>query len=486
MKNWIERSLEKLKESLHPVPQELNELDWKLDLSPNKAKVVRHLAAFANYPGGGFLIFGIEDKTGTVVGIDKARANEIIEKISNYSRENLEPNIKINHSVQHFESRPILVVYINESPVKPVHLKDKSIENTFIRNGGSTQAASRHDVGSLLLNSKQVNFEELHASKLKSPIEIIELLDYKTILDLLGKPAPKSEKEIMKWMMDEKMIEEVDDVGYYITNFGALAAARNLNEFEGLARKNIRLIKYKGKTKVDTEKEFPGQKGYAVGFEGLISFLMVLLPSSEIIKDSLRKDVRIYPEIALREIIANALIHQDFTIRGSGPMIEVFDDRIEISNPGRLLPSKKIDRLIRTTPESRNEILASAFRRFNICEERGSGLEKAVTANEIYGLPPIRFTELEKSFRVTIFAPRSFANMTLQERIDATYQHAVLKYFAGDTLTNSSLRERFKMSERQRPQISKLIREALEKGVIKPKDEESKSSKFSEYIPYWA
>ncbi|TBO45063.1 ATP-binding protein [Pedobacter kyonggii] len=120
------------------------------------------------------------------------------------------------------------------------------------------------------------------------------------------------------------------------------------------------------------------------------------MPGSEIIKNALREETSVYPDIAIREIIANALIHQDFTIRGSGPMIEIFEDRIEISNPGKLLPTKKIDRLIRTSPESRNEILAAAFRRYNICEERGSGFEKSVRAIELFGLPPLKISRDRK------------------------------------------------------------------------------------------
>src|SRR5690606_24459368 len=152
-----------------------------------------------------------------------------------------------------------------------------------------------------------------------------------------------------------------------------------------------------------------GKKGYAVGFEPVISFVQSLLRDSEVIKNAFRTTKSIYPEIAIRELLANILIHQDFTIRGSGPMIELFDDRIVFTNPGRLLPSKKIDRLIRTTPESRNEILASAFRRYNICEERGSGFEKAIIAIEFYGLPPLLAEELENSFKVSLLAPKKYA-----------------------------------------------------------------------------
>jgi predicted HTH transcriptional regulator len=289
----------------------------------------------------------------------------------------------------------------------------------------------------------------------------------------------------MRWLADEKFIQS-DNEGYYITNFGAIAAARSLKEFEGLERKSIRVIRYEGLNKVQTIDEVVGQKGYASGFEGLIAHLKRVLPHSEVIEKALRREVSLYPEIALRELIANALIHQDFTIPGTGPMIEIFDNRIEFSNPGTLLPSKKLDRLIGTTPESRNEILASAFRRFRICEERGTGFLKVVTSTELYGLPPVAFEQGENYFKVTLFKPRKFKEMSQTERIEACYQHAVLKYFSSSAMTNTSLRERLKMHEKQRTQVSNLIHDALEAGRIKRKDPTSASSKFAEYIPYWA
>lgn len=317
-------------------------------------------------------------------------------------------------------------------------------------------------------------------------MEVITLLEYDKILELLKKPVPSNIQEIIKWLIDEKMIVDVDGKGYYITNFGAVAAAKDLNKFDGLARKVVRLIKYEGKNKSAGSKEYPGTKGYAIGFEGLIQFVKGLLPGSEVIKNALREDTSVYPEIAIRELIANILIHQDFTIRGTGPMIEIFEDRIEFTNPGKLLPSKKIDRLIRTAPESRNEILAAAFRRFNICEERGSGFEKAVIAIELFGLPPLKFEETANAFKVTMYSPRKFADMSNDERIEACYQHSIIEYYGNGGFNNASLRKRFGMHDKQAAQISKLIKEAIAAGKIKPKDVESESKKFSLYIPYWA
>lgn len=486
MKPWVKRALELLDRSLGDIPQELNELDWKEDLSPNKDKLVRHLSAFANLPGGGFMVFGINNKSGKSIGIERKSADEIINILSSLCRENVEPVLIIEHTIENFHDSNVLIIYIKESHVKPVHLAGKTIEESYIRSGSTTRKASRQEIGGLMLNSKTPVFEELHASTLKSTAEVVSLLEYSSIFKLLDKPIPTEIQGITRWLEDEKMIKQIEADGFYITNFGVLAAANNLKDFDGLSRKAIRLIKYEGTGKTGESKEFPGAKGYAIGFEGLIQYMKGLLPGSEVIKNALRQETAVYPEIALRELIANALIHQDFTIRGSGPMIEIFSDRIEISNPGKLLPNKNIDRLIRTTPESRNEVLAAAFRRYKICEEAGTGFEKAVMAIELFGLPPIRFQETESSFKVTMYAPRSFAEMTEDERIEACYQHSIIQYFGQGGMTNASLRQRFKMQEKQASQLSRLIKLAMDNGRIKVKDPASGSKKYSVYLPYWA
>lgn len=83
-----------------------------------------------------------------------------------------------------------------------------------------------------------------------------------------------------------------------------------------------------------------------------------------------------YPELSIRELVANALIHQDFSQTGNSVMIEIYSNRLEVTNPGE--PLVDTDRFLDTPPKSRNEILASFMRRINICEERGSGIDKIV------------------------------------------------------------------------------------------------------------
>jgi predicted HTH transcriptional regulator len=483
-KHWIVQALTSLKSSLEPVPHELNELDWKVRLSDNKDRLTEHLIAFANHPNGGFLVYGIANVDANLVGVGQIQVEEITRRLANLGRDTIDPPLVLDHAIVDYGNTPLLFVHIPESLNKPVHKRGKSIEEAWIRSGGTTRKAARSDVGALMLHSHAPRWEELRATSLLSASEVIAKLDIETMSKLLQRPLPGRDHDLLHWLNEQSMVV-ADGAGYYITNLGGIAASRDLNLFDSLQRKSIRMIRYRGTNKVDTTDELIGEKGYAVGFEGFIDYLKRVLPHSEVILQSLREQVSLYPEIALRELMANALIHQDFSISGAGPTIEIYDDRITFTNPGTLLPGKRLDRLIGTTPESRNELLASKFRLYRICEERGTGFQKVVSAVELFGMPPVLFTPLENAFQVTLYAPRQFSDMPQAERIEACYQHAVLQYFSSQALTNTTLRTRFKVSERQRNQITNLIADAVEAGRIKRKDTTA-GNKFAEYIPYWA
>jgi len=385
-----------------------------------------------------------------------------------------------------FQGADLLLVHVPESAIKPVHRRGQPINDTFIRSSGTTRKASYQEIGSMMLHSQTPRWEALHASVLMSDDEMLEALDIDPVLEMLGAPLPTNVEEQLRWMADSCYIERHPSGGGHITNLGAISAAKRLSFFPGFERKGVRVIVYDGLNKEKTRSETGGQMGYALSFQRLFAFVCALLPTSEVIEQALRQKTTVYPELALREIIANAIIHQDFTITGSGPLIEIYDDRIEISNPGRLLPSKSLDRIIGTQPESRNEKLAGAFRLYKICEERGSGLIKAGMQVEFYGLPPIKFEQEPNHFKVSLFAPKTFAQMSALERLNACYQHSLLKYLSSSVMTNKSLRERLKMPEKQRSMVSVLIQEAIDKHLIAAANPENKSRKFAEYLPAWA
>ena len=241
----------------------------------------------------------------------------------------------------------------------------------------------------------------------------------------------------------------------------------------------------KKNNRLKTIKEQQIEKGYASGFGGMVKYINDQLPTNEIIEQALRKEVKVYPEIAVRELVANCLIHQDFYEIGTGPMVEIFSDRIEITNPGR--PLINTLRFIDFPPQSRNEILASFMRRLNICEERGSGIDKVITSIEMFQLPAPDFIVLENNLKAILYAPKPLTKMDKEDRIRASYQHSCLKYVSGkEKMSNSSLRERFNISDKNYPMAWRIIAETLEAGLIKLADPESKSRKYAFYIPFWA
>ena len=190
-----------------------------------------------------------------------------------------------------------------------------------------------------------------------------------------------------------------------------------------------------------------------------------------------------FPELAVRELVANALIHQDFFVTGAGPMVEIFDDRMEITNPGE--PLVAAERFVDLPPKSRNEALASLMRRFRICEERGSGIDKVVFQVELYQLPAPIFEVPRGSTRAVLFAHRPLREMDKADRVRACYLHACLKYVNRDFLTNPSIRERFGIKPENKAMASRYIREAIDEGMIKPYDEGA-ARNLRKYLPYWA
>lgn len=135
-KPWVERALAILGQSLSPVPTELNELDWKSALSPNKDRLIEHLSAFANYPGGGFMVFSIDNSTRQVIGATEEDAERIVGQLTNLGREALEPPVVIDYAVTPLETASLLLVRIREQPIKLVHRRGKSIEHAWVRSGG--------------------------------------------------------------------------------------------------------------------------------------------------------------------------------------------------------------------------------------------------------------------------------------------------------------------------------------------------------------
>ena len=179
--------------------------------------------------------------------------------------------------------------------------------------------------------------------------EALQQLDYTAYFDIKGEPTPTDSKGITRYMEEESIIVKQDSGAYAVTNLGAILFAKKLSSFPRLERKAIRVVQYQGKNRLNMLKENVENKGYAIGFDGLLKYIEALLPTQEVINGAMRETISPYPLIALREAIANALIHQDFSITGTGVVIEIFSNRIEITNPG--IPLVDIYRIVDNPPK---------------------------------------------------------------------------------------------------------------------------------------
>jgi len=482
MINWEKEAIVLLERSLKPFPQELNEIDWKLELSPNSERLAQHLSAFSNYDGGGYLVFGVD--AGKITGVDNDQCTKIITSLGNIARHNLIPPIILEHATIEFQGKCLLFIKISESKDRPIHLRNGSVYDSYIRSAGQTRKMDRVEVSNLIAKSQGLRFEDGISETGLSAEAVLKKIDFTSYFDLIERPLPSGNEAILDVLCADKLTRKNGEF-FDITNLGAILLAKNIEEFENLSRKAVRVIIYEGKDRLKTLKELDGKKGYASGFESLIGFINNLLPANEVVKVALRADVKMYPDIAIRELVANALIHQDFYITGTGPMIEIFSDRIEITNPGQPL----IDtlRLLDSPPQSRNEKLASIMRRFKVCEERGSGIDKVVFQSELFQLPAPDFTKSEKHFTAVLFAHKPLSKMNKDDKVRACYLHCCLKYVSGrEKMNNTTLRARFQIKEENYPLASTIISDAIEAGLIKPSDPESKSRRYMSYIPFWA
>ena len=170
-------------------------------------------------------------------------------------------------------------------------------------------------------------------------------------------------------------------------------------------------------------------------------------------------------------------------MQGTSPLIEIFSDRMEITNPGSPLIDKA--RFVDHPPVSRNEQLASFMRRIGVCEERGSGYDKVVFETEFYQLPAPEIEIYNDHTKVILFAHKEYAQMSKEDRYRACYLHACLKRVNRDYMTNASLRERFNIDKKNSSMVSRLLSEVCSLGLVYVSPD-STSDKNRKYLPFWA
>jgi ATP-dependent DNA helicase RecG len=459
---------------LMALPREHERLEFKeaknqFDLT----RLFRYCVAIAN-EGGGKLILGVSDqKPRRVVGTQAfLNLNDIQTRILDKLRFRV-----VVEEIVHAEGR-VLAFHIPSRPAGTAYQLEGAY---FMRAGEDTVPMTEDQLRAIFDEGKPDWLSELACADL-SAADVVRLLDTQSYFDLIKLPYPAARSGVVDRLERDRVIVKQGN-SFAVTNFGAILFAKKLQEFEGLSRKAPRVIVYDGTGKLKTRLDQPGAKGYAVGFQGLVDFIIAQTPANEVIEKAIRRETKMFPDIAIRELVANALVHQDFKEVGASVVIEVYSDRIEISNPGKpfIPPERFIDEY-----QSRNERVADLMRRVGICEEKGSGIDKVVHSAEVYQLPAPDFRVGERRTTVVLFAHKLFQDMDRSDRIRAGYQHCCLRYVMNERMSNVTLRERFKLPEDKSETVSRIIRETTEAGLVKLDNPEIASRRYARYIPFWA
>lgn len=429
-----------------------------------------------------YMIWGVNDKTHEIIGtsVRLKQAKKGNQELENWLRYLLSDNADFEFLNTDIDDKHIEIIRIAKAVARPVNFE----KIDYIRSGSYTKKLMEFPALQTQLwdRLRQDHFEDSYAKINLSLQEVIKLLDCDTYFTMLKHNVPTSYEAYVHYLVEDNILAKQDNGQYAITNLGALLFARRLSDFSRIGRKAMRVVSYDGVNRLKIKKEQTINEGYALCFENLVTLVNAILPSKEDINSARKVLISSFPLPAIREAMANSMIHQDLYITGAGPVIEIFSNRIEVTNPG--IPLVDVMRIVDNPPKSRNEKLASLMRRLDMCEELGRGWDRMVLSCEMQLLPAPRIQIYQESTKVVLFESLAFANISPEDKVWSTYLHACLKYIEGDALTNTSLRERFGLKITSSSQISRLIKESVSKGLLKPLDPDT-APRYMRYIPSW-
>lgn len=456
------------------TPREGQDLEFKE--AKNKydiEKLYGYCVAIAN-EGGGKFILGVSDRLPRQVVGSKAFPN--IDKVAQKIFTKLHFRVDVEE-LTHLGGR-VVIFHIPSRPTGTAYALSGAY---LMRSTEDTVPMSEDRLRQIFAEGKSDWFSQ-EAKNGCSPDDVIRLLDTQGYFDLTKRSYPTTRDAVLERFEHENLISRRGDT-WTISNIGAILFAKNLEDFGSTSRKAPRVIVYSGTDKTETRLDKFKTRGYAVGFESLIDFISEQTPTNEVFHKALREEIKMFPENAIREIVANALIHQDVTDASIFVTVELYKDRMEITNPGKppIPPNRFIDEY-----KSRNEQLAGLMRRLGICEEKGSGVDKVIRAVEAYQLPAPDFRATEHHTQVILFAQKAFQDMDRNDRIRACYQHCCLCYVMNQKMTNRSLRERFGLAKTKTVTASQIIAATIDAGQIKLDAQNISSPRYNRYIPFWA
>lgn len=297
------------------IPSEHQKLEFKeAKIQFDNKKLYRYCVAIAN-EGGGQLLLGIEDKPPRRV-VGTAAFNNPVE-MAGILFQAVGFRVDIEEVI-HPDGR-VLIFHIPSRPRGTAY----HLDGQYLMRAGEELVPMSEDQLRRIFAEGEPDWLEEPSIQGIDDQKVIELLDTQAYFDLIKLPYPTNRAGVIDRLVQDRLID-IQDGLYSIRRLGALLLAKKLEDFADIVRKAPRVIIYTDIAKLETKLDQVGGKGYAAGFQGLVRFIMTQLPQNEVIEDALRKEVKLVPEITIRELVANALIHQDFSVGGASMMVEIY------------------------------------------------------------------------------------------------------------------------------------------------------------------
>jgi ATP-dependent DNA helicase RecG len=369
-------------------------LEFKRDISSPKS-LLRTLVAFAN-TAGGRIIIGVDDKSRTPVGIAHPLDEE--ERLCSLIADAIAPRLVPNVEIVTVENQTLLVVEVFLSGQRPHWIKAEGPETgVYVRLGSTNRQADRELIAELRRTVEGVGFDEL-----PMPDLTVEDLDLAALKTLFRGTHELDEKELLTL----RLLKE--DQRRLVPTKGAvlICGKERALHFPDAWVQCGRFIG-RDKARIFDHIDLYGHLPQAA--DSILLFLKKHAMRGADFSEVRRKDVWSIPLEILREVVINALVHADYSQRGAPIRVAFFDDRIEVENPGILLPGMTIEDMRRGVSKIRNHVIARIFRELNLIEQWGSGFPRILREAEKLGLPDLQVEEIGMRVRVTVFLAEQIA-----------------------------------------------------------------------------
>lgn len=375
-------------------------IEYKVAVPCNSEKYMKTVVAYANGQGGK-IIFGVEDQTLEIVGMDTDNIFQTIDAITNAISDSCEPTIIPDITLQTFDNKTVIVAEILPGKMRPYYIRSKGIVNgTYVRVSGTTRPVSDYMLKELILEGQNRYYDCEIYEDLAITEEEIECLCAKMKAIAVQNTLTEGEKLKVKDVTQNVLLSW----GVLAENAGVIVPTNAYALLTGQARlqPTIQCAVFKGKDRayfVD-RREFEGP--IQEQMEAAFQYVLEKINRGMRIQGMYRQDIYELPVDSVREMIANSVAHRSYLEPGN-IQVALFDDRLEVTSPGMLLNGVSIKKMKEGYSKPRNRAIASAFAYMKIIEKWGSGIPRMLRECKGYGLPEPKFIDFDGDFRVNMF-----------------------------------------------------------------------------------